>query len=97
MNGQTANQRLLSGGDIMSQGGYAGQAQQSRLLWPSPMGIATTTVEGQVTGVYDPQRAQGFIDEQHQPPPTGAVEQARIQPSRSRRLSGVSAEYLGEI
>ena len=25
------------------------------------------------------------------------LEQARIQPSRSRRLSGVSAEYLGEI
>ena len=62
------------------------------------MGIATTTVEGQVTGVYDPQREQVFVDEQYQPPPrTGAVEQTRVQPSRSRRLSGVSAEYLGEI
>ena len=58
-------------------------------------------VDGQVTGVYDPRQEQGRIEQQQQqqqlyyPPPRSAVEGTVIQPARTRRLSGVSTEYLG--
>ena len=104
-NNRPARRRLSVNGQSLLSSGVG----QSRLAWPSPMGMGmdSMAVEGQVTGVYDPQHEQGQIQQpqpqlqqqqqqqSYYPPPRIAVEGTVIQPARTRRLSSVSAEYLG--
>ena len=61
-----------------------------RLTWPSPMGMGDMAVEGQVTGIFNPQNEESWQEQQsYSPPRRIAVEGTILE------TTGVSSEYQG--